>query len=95
MSMFTFDAHFDGERLCPDEQVALPMNVRLRVIVVENADEQGKASPTREFPQASRARGVFGPIVDEAGLVDGPADWSAEIDHYLYGTPKRGDGPAA
>lgn len=24
-----------------------------------------------------------------AGSYDGPADWSAEHDHYLYGTPKR------
>lgn len=26
------------------------------------------------------------------GTVDAPADWSAEHDHYLYGTPKRHDG---
>ena len=25
-----------------------------------------------------------------AGSIDGPSDWSAEHDHYLYGTPKRG-----
>jgi hypothetical protein len=23
------------------------------------------------------------------GAVEAPADWSAELDHYLYGTPKR------
>jgi hypothetical protein len=23
------------------------------------------------------------------GTVEAPADWSAEHDHYLYGTPKR------
>ena len=23
------------------------------------------------------------------GTVEGPSDWSSEIDHYLYGTPKR------
>lgn len=23
------------------------------------------------------------------GSIDGPADWSLEHDHYLYGTPKR------
>lgn len=26
-----------------------------------------------------------------AGSIDAPADWSVEHDHYLYGTPKRGD----
>lgn len=25
------------------------------------------------------------------GTVDAPADWSLEHDHYLYGTPKRGE----
>ncbi|MFN5857384.1 MAG: hypothetical protein ACK456_16075 [Pseudanabaenaceae cyanobacterium] len=25
------------------------------------------------------------------GTVDAPEDWSAEHDHYLYGTPKRQD----
>jgi hypothetical protein len=23
------------------------------------------------------------------GTIDGPPDWSSELDHYLYGTPKR------
>jgi hypothetical protein len=27
-----------------------------------------------------------------AGTVDAPADWAAEHDHYLYGSPKRGNG---
>ena len=25
------------------------------------------------------------------GTVEGPSDWSSEMDHYLYGTPKRGE----
>jgi hypothetical protein len=25
------------------------------------------------------------------GTVEGPPDWSSELDHYLYGTPKRGE----
>lgn len=25
------------------------------------------------------------------GTVEGPSDWSSELDHYLYGTPKRGE----
>jgi hypothetical protein len=27
------------------------------------------------------------------GTVEGPADWSSELDHYLYGTPKRREEP--
>lgn len=26
-----------------------------------------------------------------AGTVEGPEDWAAEHNHYLYGTPKRAD----
>lgn len=30
-------------------------------------------------------------LLDElAGSAQAPADWAAEHDHYLYGTPKRG-----
>lgn len=25
------------------------------------------------------------------GTVDGPPDWSTELDHYLYGTPKQSE----
>ena len=25
-----------------------------------------------------------------AGTIEGPEDWSEELDHYLYGTPKKG-----
>lgn len=28
-----------------------------------------------------------------AGSIEAPADWSAEHDHYLYGTPKRAADP--
>ena len=27
------------------------------------------------------------------GTIEGPYDWSSELDHYLYGTPKRMDTP--
>jgi hypothetical protein len=26
-----------------------------------------------------------------AGTLEGPPDWSQELDHYLYGTPKRSE----
>ena len=30
-----------------------------------------------------------------AGTVEAPADWSAEHDHYLYGTPKNDEADSA
>ena len=28
-------------------------------------------------------------LASVAGSLDGPPDWAAQLDHYLYGTPKR------
>ncbi|QDT71112.1 hypothetical protein I41_02670 [Lacipirellula limnantheis] len=90
--MITFDAHFDGENLRPEAPIALPQNVRLRVTVVA---ESTKETSPQEVPSPPEGRGLFGMLVDEELLIDGPADWSLELDHYLYGTPKRGDGREA
>jgi hypothetical protein len=35
------------------------------------------------------ANDVFAVLEKLAGSVEAPVDWSAEHDHYLYGTPKR------
>jgi hypothetical protein len=87
--MITFDAHFDGEALRPDSPVALPQNVQLRVTVVERelSDQNGDAT----HMNPGRPPGLFERITQKHGLIEGPEDWSSEIDHYLYGTPKRGD----
>jgi hypothetical protein len=87
--MITFDAHFDGENLRPEAPVALPQNVRLRVTVVESeaAENGGLFAPN----VMKQSKDLFGNIEAQFGLIDGPPDWAAELDHYLYGTPKRGD----
>jgi hypothetical protein len=92
--MITFDAHFDGQNLCPGKPISLPKNVRLRVTVMEGDDTSAPTSKT-EPSQPVQSQGVFGPILDKLGLIEDPVDWSAEIDHYLYGTPKRGDESAS
>lgn len=89
--MVTFDAHFDGESLRPETAIELPQNVRLRVTV--EASSNGVNTPP---PNAAAVPGdVFGSIEAKCGLFDGPSDLAAELDHYLYGTPKRADGPQA
>jgi len=93
--MITFDAHFDGKHLCPEEPVALPLNVRLRVTVVASVAVDADRPSVDDRRQREERHGLFGSIIDEVGLVDGPVDWALELDHYLYGTPKRGDSPAA
>jgi hypothetical protein len=73
----TLYATFDGEVLRPDHPVALPPNPRVRITVeTEPGDEPRAGSFLRT------AQGLD---------LDGPTDWSARLDDYLYGEePERG-----
>jgi hypothetical protein len=86
MVMIRFKAHFDGEKLCPDEPVSLPKGVTLEVTASEVSEA---ADSPQEGPPSLN---IFQRIEREHGLVEGPEDWAAEHDHYLYGAPKRSDG---
>jgi len=81
--MVQFSAHFDGKYICPDEPVSLPEDVPLRVSV---DDQESVADGPRTRPE------LFERLESEAGLVEGPKDWAAEHDHYLFGAPKQSDG---
>lgn len=81
--MARFLAHFDGKYLLPDEPVELPTDKPLRVTVEEVATEADR-------PPLNLAEWLD-QIEAEFGLVEGPEDWAAEHDHYLYGSPKQGD----
>jgi len=46
--------------------------------------------PTDASPGEPESRGsFFDTMRDLVGSVEGPADWAAEHDHYIHGTPKR------
>jgi hypothetical protein len=79
--MVSFLGHFDGKHLLPDEPVALPTDKPLRVTVEE-------VPPPAELPPLNLAE-FFGAIEAECGLIEGPVDWAAQHDHYLYGAPKE------
>jgi hypothetical protein len=73
-------AVFDGDVLRPDSPVDLKPHTRYMLIVEK---EIGGESAT-ETPTAWE-------VLDGlTGTVEGPEDWAAEHDHYLYGSPKRG-----
>lgn len=78
--MIQFNAHFDGRNICPDEPVSLPENAPLRITVDETAMTSFGANGPLD---------LFDRLEASSGLVDGPIDWSAEHDHYLYGAPKK------
>ena len=70
---------------------ALTEDVTLREIVDHlRRLEQGvaaEAAPTPATPGSGA--GAWDILQQSAGSLEMPADWSAEHDHYLYGTPKR------
>jgi hypothetical protein len=78
--MVAIKAHFDGKAFIPDEPVDLP---RDQAVVLHVHTASASAGETGQ---------TAWDVLDElAGTVEAPADWSAEHDHYLYGTPKRSD----
>ncbi|MBI3319172.1 MAG: hypothetical protein HYZ89_01090 [Candidatus Omnitrophica bacterium] len=79
--MVRFVAHFDGKHLLPDVPVELPTGKPLQVTVEELPVEE-------QLPPLNLAEWL-NQIEAECGLVDGPEDWAAQHDHYLYGAPKE------
>jgi hypothetical protein len=73
----TIDVVYDGETLRPREPLSLTPN-RHYSVTIEDAPTQ---------PEKVNAWSYLASL---AGSYDGPPDWSAEHDHYIYGTPKRG-----
>ena len=47
---------------------------------------------TKEPPAQDPVAALWELLERDAGSIVAPPDWASEHDHYLYGTPKRGDG---
>jgi hypothetical protein len=76
----TITAVFDGTVLRPDTKVNLRPNNRYVITIAE-------------MPSLPPVAGDAWDVLEAlAGSIEGPADWAAEHDHYLYGTPKRETG---
>ena len=67
----TLEAVYDGEVLRPDEPIELEPNTRVK-ITIETAERPRAKS--KSFLQTARSL-----------KLQGPADWSARLDDYLYG----------
>ena len=74
----TLEAVFDGEVLRPDEPLAIEPNTRVR-LVIETVSEI-KSKPA-SFLRTARSLNL-----------EGPADWSTNLDTYLYGEEAEGGG---
>ena len=66
---------FDGSVLTPDKPLKLERNKRYLITIV----------PEEVVP----VQNAWDLLENLTGAVEAPEDWSAEHDHYLYGTPKR------
>ena len=72
-------AIFDGEVLRPEGTIDLKPNARYRVTIEDEVE-------------ISEEQSAWDVLEQLAGTVEAPEDWAAEHDHYLYGSPKRGEG---
>ena len=81
MSSKTLSVVFDGEVFRLAEPVDLAPNTSCVIKIMSQA-----SSPPRPVEDA------WDILESMTGTLDGPEDWSAEHDHYLYGTPKNRSG---
>jgi len=78
------DATYDGEVFRPDEPVDLASNTKVKVIV-----EDEKAEPKKlilvEMPKKGKGEPYSLLKYLESLNLDGPSDFSRNLDEYLYG----------
>jgi hypothetical protein len=53
-------------------------------------EEQLVLSDHDRAPAEDEGANAWSVLKTMMGTVEGPPDWSTEMDYYLYGTPKRG-----
>jgi hypothetical protein len=82
--MVAIKGHFDGKVFVPDEPVDLPRGQAV-VLHVQPATNGEKAPQESARPPEN----AWSVLRELAGSVEAAADWAAQHDHYLYGTPKR------
>jgi hypothetical protein len=77
--MVAIRVHFDGKVFIPEDPV---VNVPRNTSLIFHAEVVPEAT-------GQTMQGFLDVLKNHTGSVQAPADWSAEHDHYLYGTPKH------
>jgi predicted DNA-binding antitoxin AbrB/MazE fold protein len=67
------DATFDGEVFRPSRPVNLQPNTPVRITIEETTPRLGEPYSSLRFMKSLK--------------LEGPPDWSANLDKYLYGNP--------
>ena len=78
MSEVIVHARYDGQVFRPEEPIDLVPDAVYKITI-----DTGRRIEGRET--------IWDVLDRHVGSVDAPEDWSAEHDHYLYGTPKRNE----
>jgi hypothetical protein len=73
----TLTVVFDGEVFRPSGPIDLEPSTSCVITIVS------------QVPPTKKAEEAWDVLDRMTGTIEGPEDWSAEHDHYLYGTPKR------
>ena len=61
-----------------------------RAVASSHAVSGNRIPPAQTSGQTADAD-AFAVLEALTGSIEAPEDWAAEHDHYLYGTPKRGE----
>ena len=75
-------------KLPPEERLRL---ANLLIDSAANSEQGGSDSDSRPSVPDKNGSSAWAVLRSMTGTLEGPADWSQELDHYLYGTPKRGE----
>ena len=79
----TLHGHIENGAIIFDPPVALPEGAAVEVQVISVA-------PAQEAPAIAEAPSLLERMKDFVGTFEGlPPDASVNLDHYLYGSPKR------
>ena len=85
----TYQGHFVNNMVVLDEAVNVPDGVSVRVELLPNPVTQ---VPVGEVPGDVSGTSLYEQLKDFIGAAKGlPADFAAEHDHYIHGTPKRSE----
>ena len=63
--------------------------IKLPVHVPDGTQVEVVLPPETAPTEFESAGSFFDTVRNLVGSVEGPADWAAEHDHYIHGTPKR------
>lgn len=87
----TLDATFDGEVFRPDKPVALEPNTKVKIIVEEEPEKLLPAEMPKtnlklvEMPKRGKGKPYAVLEYLKSLNLDGPSDFSKNLDDYLYG----------